>query len=123
MQGLFLWLETVFFSGSKPSSPIIPDRGARVGRTTCPRIEIIICPKGAIGFTFLPRRYVVEHSFAWLCCNGRPPKDFETHVENAAAFFVARVRAIFRPVRRGGARYLFECVRPEPGQPDTPPGL
>ncbi len=59
-----------------------PDLRKAAGR----RVEIITRPKGTAGFTVLPRRWVVESIFAWLCRNRRLAKDFETSVENAAAY-------------------------------------
>ena len=49
-------------------------------------IKIITRPKNVPGFTVLPRRWVVERTFAWLCRNRRLAKDFECRVENAEAY-------------------------------------
>ena len=35
------------------------------------KVEIIVRPKGVAGFTVVPRRWVVERTFAWLCRNRR----------------------------------------------------
>ena len=93
MRQLFPWVETVFADQAY--------RGPRVRQTAGRRIEIITRPKGAIGFTLLPRRWVVERTFAWLCRNRRLAKDFETHVENAAAYIqIAMIKLLTRRIAR-----------------------
>ena len=65
------------------------------------RVEIITRAKHATGFTVLPRRWVVERSFAWLSRNRRLAKYLETHVEYAAAHLqLAMIKLLTRrPVR------------------------
>ncbi len=59
--------------------------------------EIITRPKHTTGFTVLPRRSVVERSFAWLSRNRCLAKDLETHVENAAAYLqLAMIKLLTR---------------------------
>jgi putative transposase len=40
-------------------------------------VEIVAKPKGQRGFAVLPRRWVVERTFAWLGRNRRLSKDYE----------------------------------------------
>jgi putative transposase len=39
-----------------------------------------------VGFEVLPRRWVVERTFAWLNRNRRLAKDFEASIANAQAW-------------------------------------
>lgn len=53
------------------------------------------------GFKILPRRWVVERSFAWLDQNRRLSKDFERLCETSEAFIqLANVRLILRRLAR-----------------------
>ena len=45
------------------------------------KLEIVKRPKGERGFTLLPRRWVVERTFAWLGVFRRLSKDYEELVE------------------------------------------
>lgn len=49
------------------------------------RIEIVSRPPGTKGFVLLPRRWVVERTFAWLGRCRRLSKDYERTVESSAA--------------------------------------
>jgi len=40
-------------------------------------LQIVKLPKGTKGFTLLPRRWVVERTFAWLGRYRRLSKDYE----------------------------------------------
>lgn len=51
-------------------------------------IEIVARPNGVKGFQLLPRRWVVERTFAWLGRSRRLAKDFEATVESANAWLV-----------------------------------
>ncbi len=49
------------------------------------------------GFQVLPRRWVVERSFAWICHNRRLSKDYERLTETSEAFvYVAMTRLMVR---------------------------
>lgn len=61
------------------------------------RIEIVQRPPGVKGFRLLPRRWVVERSFAWLGRNRRLAKDFEASIASATAWlFLANLRLLTR---------------------------
>ena len=52
-------------------------------------------------FTVLPRRWVVERTFAWLSQNRRMSKDYERLPENSEAFvYVAMTRLMARRLAR-----------------------
>ena len=49
------------------------------------RLEIVKRPVGTEGFHLLPRRWVIERTFAWLGRNRRLAKDFERLIETSTA--------------------------------------
>jgi transposase len=48
-------------------------------------VGIVKCSAEAAGFQLLPRRWVVERTFAWLGRCRRLVKDFEATIETALA--------------------------------------
>jgi transposase len=48
-------------------------------------LEIVAKPAGSKGFVLLPRRWVVERTFAWLGRCRRLSKDYEYHIETSEA--------------------------------------
>jgi transposase len=60
-------------------------------------VEIVKRSDAAKGFVVLPRRWVVERSFAWLNRCRRLAKDFENRTRNALAFLkLASIRLMLR---------------------------
>ena len=60
-------------------------------------IEIIERPPGVKGFQLLPRRWVVERSFAWLGRSRRLAKDFEATIASSTAWvLLANLRLLTR---------------------------
>ena len=60
-------------------------------------IEIVERPPGVKGFQLLPRRWVVERTFAWLGRCRRLAKDFEATIASATAWLLlAHVRMLSR---------------------------
>ena len=60
-------------------------------------IEIVERPPGVKGFQLLPRRWVVERSFAWLGRSTRLAKDFEASIASATAWLLlANLRLLSR---------------------------
>jgi transposase len=56
--------------------------------------EKLLPPKG---FVVLPRRWVVERSFAWICHNRRMSKDYERLCATSEAFiYAAMTRLMIR---------------------------
>jgi transposase len=51
-------------------------------------IEIVQRPPGVKGFQLLPRRWVVERTFAWLGRSRRLAKDFEATIASATAWLL-----------------------------------
>ena len=64
-------------------------------------VEIITKIKDQVGFVVLPRRWVVERTFAWLNRNRRLAKDFEVTIDSARAFlYAAAVMLLIRRIAR-----------------------
>lgn len=80
----FPWLELIF-----------ADNGYNALQTECAaaqqklRLEIVKRPRDAGGFHLLPRRWVIERTFAWLGRNRRLAKDVERLIETSTAMVVA----------------------------------
>ena len=71
---------------------------AALGRWT---VQVIKRSDAAKGFEVLPRRWVVERTFAWLGRCRRLAKDFETTIESSAAWtLVAHIRRLTRTLAR-----------------------
>jgi transposase len=94
---LYPWLRHVFADGGYAGEKL---RGALVafGKWT---LEIIKRSDRAKGFEVLPRRWVVERTFAWLGRCRRLAKDFEKTIASATAWiFVAHIRTVTRRLAR-----------------------
>jgi transposase len=64
-------------------------------------IEIVQRPPGVKGFQLLPRRWVVERTFAWSGWCRRLAKDFESSAETERAWFlIAHLRLLTRRLAR-----------------------
>lgn len=64
-------------------------------------IEIVQRPEGVKGFQLLPRRWVVERTFAWFGRSRRLAKDFENAIASATAWLLlASVRLLSRRLAR-----------------------
>ena len=55
------------------------------------RLEIVKRPRDATGFHLLPRRWVIERTFAWLGRNRRLAKDFERLIDTTTAMAVLAI--------------------------------
>jgi transposase len=94
---LYPWLRHVFADGGY-AGPKLRAALKRMGRW---KIEIIKRSDAAKGFEVLPRRWVVERTFAWLGRCRRLAKDFEATIASAAAWvFVAHIRTLTRKLAR-----------------------
>ena len=97
-------LEAAGVDGSVPPvAERIPDEPAVVDLASMGRMpgqpggEIVERPPGVRGFQLLPRRWVVERTFAWLGRCRRLAKDFEGTIESATAWvLVAQIRLLSR---------------------------
>lgn len=93
----FPWLRHVFADGGYAGDKL-KDALAKISKFT---LEIIKRSDKAKGFVLLPRRWVVERTFAWLNRNRRLAKDFERTIESATAWlFLASVQMITRRLAR-----------------------
>lgn len=96
-RSLYPWLRHVFADGGYAGDKL---RGAlaKLGDWT---IEIIKRSDTAKGFVLLPKRWIVERTFAWLNRNRRLAKDVEATIASAAAFlFAASVMLLTRRIAR-----------------------
>jgi transposase len=63
------------------------------------KTEIVKRSDAAVGFEVIPRRWVVERTFAWLGRCRRLAKDFENHNRTARAFLLlASIRLMMRRI-------------------------
>jgi putative transposase len=75
-------------------------------------IEIVERPAGVKGFQLLPRRWVVERSFAWLGRCRRLAKDFEATIASATAWLlIANIRLLIRRLARTKSTQSNPCNR------------
>ena len=66
--------------------------------------ETVRKPPGQKGFAPLPRRWVVERTFAWISRCRRMGRDFERYARTALAFAVlAMVRVMIRRLARSAS--------------------
>ena len=61
------------------------------------RIEVVSRPPGSKGFVKLPRRWVVERTFAWLGRYRRNSRDYERYADSSEAMI--RISSIHRMLR------------------------
>jgi transposase len=97
IRSLYPWLRHVFADGGYQGDKL-RDAMAEFGRWT---IDIIKRSDAVSGFAVLPRRWVVERTFAWLGRCRRLAKDFEASIESAVAWvFLAHIRLLTRRLAR-----------------------
>lgn len=89
------WLRHIFadggYAGKKLKAAL-----AKIGKWT---VQIVKRSDKVKGFVVIPRRWVVERTFAWLNRNRRLAKDFERTIESATAWLVmASVQMITRRI-------------------------
>jgi transposase len=97
IRSLYPWLRHIFADGGYAGDKL-RDTMATLGQWT---LEIIKRSDTAKGFKLLPRRWVVERTFAWLGRCRRLAKDFEASIESAVAWiFIAHIRRLTRRLAR-----------------------
>lgn len=93
----FPWLRHVFADGGY-AGPKLEGALERIGEWT---LEIVKRSDAAKGFEVLPRRWVVERTFAWLGRCRRLAKDWEKSIASAEAWIrIAQIRLITRRLVR-----------------------
>ena len=93
VRGLLPWLRHVFADGGYAG----PKLEAALAGNGCWDMEIIKRSDQAKGFVLLPRRWVVERTFALLGRCRRLAKDFEATIASAEAWiFIASIRLMVR---------------------------
>jgi transposase len=77
-----------------------PKMAAVVAKTGAWKLEIV--KRNELHrFVVLPRRWVVERSFAWIARNRRLARDFERYARTVAAFIrLAMIRVMLRRLTR-----------------------
>ncbi|HAT85918.1 MAG TPA: IS5 family transposase [Rhizobiales bacterium] len=100
IRGRFPWLRHVFADGGYAGEKL---RSALKGHGDW-TIEIIKRSDTAKGFEVLPRRWVVERTFAWLGRCRRLAKDWEQSIESSTAWaLIASIRFLTRRL----AKYCY----------------
>ncbi len=61
------------------------------------RIEVVARPDGSVGFVKLPKRWVVERTFAWLGRYRRNSRDYEWHAASSESML--KISSIHRMLR------------------------
>lgn len=91
------WLRYLFADAGY-AGPKLKGALTKIGKFT---LEIVKRPEGAKGFELLPRRWVVERTFAWLGRCRRLAKDFEKSIASAEAWvLMAHIRLLTRRLAR-----------------------
>ena len=97
IRSLYPWLRHVFADGGYAGEKLRTALSEHGDWT----IEIVKRSDAAKGFEVLPKRWVVERTFAWLGRCRRLAKDFEACIESAAAWvLLASIRMLTRRLAR-----------------------
>jgi transposase len=90
---LFPFIERIYGDGGY-QGPKAAKAAARTGRW---RIEVVERSATAVGFEVLPKRWIVERTFAWISRFRRMARDFERYGRTVAAFIrLAMIRIMLR---------------------------
>ena len=91
------WLRHIFADGGY-GGPKLKGALQKIGKF---KLEIVKRSDRAKGFVLLPRRWVVERTFAWLNRSRRLAKDFEHSIASAEAWiFIASIRMMTQRLAR-----------------------
>lgn len=89
---LFPFIEVIYGDGGYQG----PKMAGVVAKTGAWRIEIVK-RNDVPRFEVLPKRWIVERTFAWISRNRRLARDFERHIRFAVAFIrLAMIRIMMR---------------------------
>lgn len=92
----FPFIERIYADGGYQG----PKLAAAVAKTGAWRLEIVK-RSDAHRFVVLPKRWIVERSFAWISRNRRLARDFERYARTVAAFVrLAMIRIMLRRVTK-----------------------
>lgn len=92
----FPFIERIYADGGYRG----PKLAAAVAKTGAWRLEIVK-RSDAHRFVVLPKRWIVERSFAWISRNRRLARDFERYARTVAAFVrLAMIRIMLRRVTK-----------------------
>ena len=93
---LFPFVERIFADGAYQG----PIMAALVAKTGAWKLEIVKRTEQH-RFVVLPKRWVVERTFAWIARNRRLARDFERYARTVAAFVrLAMIRIMLRRLTR-----------------------
>jgi putative transposase len=74
-------------------------------------LEIVVREEGAVGFQPLPKRWVVERTFAWLSRNRRMSKDYEYFPTTSEAFiYLAMARTLLHRMAHPPSDAPILCI-------------
>jgi putative transposase len=92
----FGWLRVIWADGGYAGKLVDWARDIKLGRFA----KLHIIRKIGKGFQLLPKRWVVERTFAWLSRYRRLARDYEVHTSHSKAFiYVAASRLMLRRLR------------------------
>ncbi len=90
---LFPFIERIYGDGGYQG----PKAARAAAKTGCWTIEIVGRRPTAVGFEVLPKRWIVERTFAWLSRFRRLARDFERYARTVAAFIrLAMIRIMLK---------------------------
>ncbi|ASC06841.1 hypothetical protein S101468_02639 [Acetobacter pasteurianus subsp. pasteurianus] len=97
IRSLFPWLRHLIADGGYAGEKL-RNGLAQIGRWT---IEIIKRSNQARGFVVLPKRWIVERSFAWLGRCRRLTRDVEATISSSEAWLmIAHIRRVLRKINQ-----------------------
>ena len=95
LEGAFGWIAKIWADGGYAGSLI--EWVSNLGRRRTIDLEIVKRSDDAKGFEVLPRRWIVERTFAWLENSRRLAKDYEATVESSRAMIhIAMIRLMVK---------------------------
>jgi transposase len=98
---LFPFIERIFADGAYQG----PATAAAVRALGAWELEVVKRSDQAAGFVVLPKRWIVERTFAWLGRCRRLARDYETLARTALAFLrLAMIRLMLRRIARASAK-------------------
>jgi transposase len=93
---LFPFIEVIFADAGYQG----PKMAAVIAKTGAWKLEIVKRTE-LHRFVVLPKRWIVERTFAWIARNRRLMRDFERHARTVAAFVrLAMIRIMLRRLTR-----------------------